>query len=200
MLSTFCGGGQSSVLILICGLGYLFNPCPVNAGYWHMCVQSILARIHWNGKVVKMTSLFIIGYIEGKLQRPQWRPEQSPWRHFRFCKESRQQATMWQQRSQCRLNIKNDIFPFTLNTILPRVYNMRYTPMLARWILLSETTQLETSLIYDLSKSMCGNITLHGKYIDVEVVQLHKIIRCSVGRRTCKIFAFTVTACPLVVL
>ena len=41
-------------------------------------------RIHWNGKVVRMTALLVTGDVEVKLQRPQWRPGQSHWRPFRF--------------------------------------------------------------------------------------------------------------------
>ena len=41
-------------------------------------------QIHWNGKVVRLTALVAIGDVEGKLQLPQWRTGQSPWRPFRF--------------------------------------------------------------------------------------------------------------------
>ena len=40
---------------------------------------------HWNGKIVRMTSLALTGDVEDKLQRPQWRPGQSSSRPFRFC-------------------------------------------------------------------------------------------------------------------
>ena len=40
---------------------------------------------HRNGKLTRMTALAVTGYVEGKLQRPWWRPGQSPWRPFRFC-------------------------------------------------------------------------------------------------------------------
>ena len=40
---------------------------------------------HWNVKVARITALVVTGDVEGKLQRPRWRPEQPPWRPFRFC-------------------------------------------------------------------------------------------------------------------
>ena len=55
--------------------------------YWNrvlgMC-NPILTLIHWNRKVIRMTALLITGDIEGKLQRLQWWPGQSPWQPFRF--------------------------------------------------------------------------------------------------------------------
>ena len=56
----------------------------------YICI-SIISRLRCsisnrrNGKVVRMTALIVTGDDEDKLQRPQWRPGQSPWRHFRFC-------------------------------------------------------------------------------------------------------------------
>ena len=40
--------------------------------------------IYWNGKVIMVTALVVTGDAEGKLQRPQWWPGQSPWRPVRF--------------------------------------------------------------------------------------------------------------------
>ena len=45
----------------------------------------IYAPDKWKGKVVRMAALVVTGDVEGKLQRPQWRPRQSPWRPFHFC-------------------------------------------------------------------------------------------------------------------
>ena len=41
---------------------------------------------HWNGNIVRMTALSVTGDVEGKLQRPKWRPGAvlSPWRPFCF--------------------------------------------------------------------------------------------------------------------
>ena len=38
------------------------------------------------GKVVRLTALDFPGRAEGKLQRPQIIPVQSPWQPFQFCK------------------------------------------------------------------------------------------------------------------
>ena len=40
---------------------------------------------HWNGKVVRVTTLIFTGDVEGKLQRLQWISRLSPWRPLRFC-------------------------------------------------------------------------------------------------------------------
>ena len=56
-----------------------------------VCYRSVMPifftpiRYPWNGKVARMTAPLVTGDVEGKLQRPQWRPEQSSWRPFRFC-------------------------------------------------------------------------------------------------------------------
>ena len=49
----------------------------VDPVHWHMYTLNI--------KVVRMTALVVTGDVEGKLQRLQWRPEQSPCPPFRFC-------------------------------------------------------------------------------------------------------------------
>ena len=38
----------------------------------------------WNTKVIGMAALVFTGDVESKLQRPQWRPGQSPWWLFHF--------------------------------------------------------------------------------------------------------------------
>ena len=48
----------------------------------HICMGKMN---YLNGKVVRMTALVVIGHVEGKLQRPQWRPGQSPWPSFCVC-------------------------------------------------------------------------------------------------------------------
>ena len=46
-------------------------------------VQSLF--YHWNGKVIRVTSLVFIGDVEGKLQCLQRIPGLSPWQPFCFC-------------------------------------------------------------------------------------------------------------------
>ena len=60
----------------------LFNIKPLpktNADLW-----SVLPLGHRNGKVVRVTALVFIGDVEACLQRLQWTPALSTWRHFRF--------------------------------------------------------------------------------------------------------------------
>ena len=56
-----------------------------------VCTVLIIIHIHvihviirWKWRVVGMTAPVVTVDVEGKLQRLQWRPEQSPWLSFRF--------------------------------------------------------------------------------------------------------------------
>ena len=42
-------------------------------------------NLHRNRNVVRVTALVVTGEVETCLQRLQWRPGQSSWRHFHFC-------------------------------------------------------------------------------------------------------------------
>ena len=58
---------------------------PVNSPYKWPVARKMFPFDDVIMNIVRMTPLVVIGDVEGKLQRPQWRPWQSPWRLLRFC-------------------------------------------------------------------------------------------------------------------
>ena len=72
------------VIVMICGND---NNQQLSCITWEIVAARQLRFFgyhHWNGEVVRVTTLLFTGNVKGKLQSLQWIPRLSPWRYFYF--------------------------------------------------------------------------------------------------------------------